>query len=478
MRRYLIYVSLIAIFSILAGCATIPDLGKIPKTKTATDYESNETFASVAVSGTWPETNWWEMYGDAQLSRLIEKALQNAPSIAQAEARIRQAEGIAEQAGANLYPSISANGSYERLRQSYNQGFPEGSIPTGFRDVASISFNLNFQVDFWGKNRASLAAAISDVKAAELENEQARLIISTSVAGAYADLAQLYITLGSAKDALHIRSQSAALIKQRLDNGLENRGSYEQQVALLAATEAHIESLNEAILLARNRLIALVGIGPDQALSMEKPNIKHLRPFGLPENLCADLLGRRPDIMAARMRAEAFRQRIHVAKARFYPNINLIGFIGHRSLGLEYFTSDDSLIAGIGPAVSLPILDGGALKGQYRQARAAYDGAVAAYNATLLHSLHDVANVVVSEKMLVPRMEKVDRTVQASEKAYEIIKNRYKEGLSQYLAVLRSEDSLIESRHVQAELRTRAFKLDVALVRSLGGGFVSHQKLE
>jgi len=457
---------------LVSGCAIVPELRNPPK-MWATETVAVEKSLSSQVVRSWPSANWWAVYGDNQLNQLIEQALLDSPTLAQAEARVRLARAVADQTEASLYPHVGANGSYEKLRQSYNQGVPPAAIPQGYNDFARVTFDMNFELDFWGKNRSLVAAAASEAEAARLEGEQARLMVSTEVAAVYAQLAQLYANLDAAEEALSIRTQSAELIKLRQDNGLENKGSYEQQIAAKAIVEAEIEALNEAIALTKNGLAALVGAGPDRGLDIVRPEIETLEPFGLPENLPADLLGRRPDVIAARLQAEASSERIDASEASFYPNVNLLGYVGHQSLGLSFFDLPSSLIAAVGPSVSLPILDGGALRGQYRRARAAYDASVANYNATLLKAMHDVANVVTSEKMLAPRLEKTEAAVKASEEAFDVVNNRYKGGLSAYLAVLRAEDGLIASRRALADLRTRSFTLDVALVRALGGGFVA-----
>ncbi len=463
-------IALLASSVLASGCAVIPDLGTPAQPKAVEAYPTQKAF-SAATESAWPSSRWWDAYGDKQLTQLIDEALVEAPTLAIAKARIRQAEGAAQQAGAPLYPHVGATGSYESLRQSYYQGFPPSAIPHGFQDVAATTLDMSFQLDFWGKNRALVAAAVSETEAAKLEAQQARLIVSTSVAAAYADLAQLYANLDAANDALKVRTQNAELIKKRMDNGLENKGSYDQQVAAATATEAEIEGIKESIALTRNKIAALAGAGPDRAESIARPDIRQLKPFGLPANLPAELLGRRPDIIAARKRAEASSSKSDAAEASFYPNVNLIGFVGHKSLGLEYFLEPGALTAAIGPSVSLPILDGGALRGQYRQACAGQDAAVATYNDTLLKALYDVANVVTSENRLTPRLAKTEASVKASEEAFAVVNNRYKGGLTTYLTVLRAEDSLIASRRALADLRTRAFTLDIALIRALGGGF-------
>ena len=459
---------------LLSGCAIIPDVKPAPALNSVDSYATKTSFSS-AKQGVWPSKQWWEAYGDPQLTRLIEEGLSSSPNLAVAEARIKLAEAFQQQTGSALFPRIGVEGSYEKLRQSYNVGIP---VPQGVNDMAGATLDMSFQLDFWGKNRSLFAAVTTEAEAARLEMEQTRLVVSTAIASVYADLAQLYANLDAANDASNVRSNSARLIKERQTNGLENEGSYEQEVAAGASTKAEIEALKEAIALTKNGLAALVGAGPDRALEIARPDMQKLKPFGLPDNLPAELIGRRPDIVAARLRAEASSKKIDAAEASFYPNINLVGYAGHQALGLGNFSSPHSLIASVGPTISLPILDGGSLQSQYKQARAGYDASVAVYDDTLLHALHEVANVVTSEEMLAPRLQTTEDAVRASEKAYAVINERYKGGLAAYLSVLRSEDALIASRRALADLRTRSFTLDVALVRALGGGFTPEQQLQ
>jgi len=175
--------------------------------------------------------------------------------------------------------------------------------------------------------------------------------------------------------------------------------------------------------------------------------------------------------LASRLRAEAASQRIDVARGDFYPNINLSAVIGLQSFGLDALTRSGSDFGSIGPAISLPIFTGGLLEGAYRGARAEYDVSVAAYDAAVTQALHDVADVVVSERALAQRLSKTREALAASEDAYRIIDMRYRGGLSTYLEVLSVEESLIANQQAVADLEMRAFALDVALVRALGGGF-------
>jgi NodT family efflux transporter outer membrane factor (OMF) lipoprotein len=187
--------------------------------------------------------------------------------------------------------------------------------------------------------------------------------------------------------------------------------------------------------------------------------------------LSADLLGRRPDIAAARMRAQAAAKRIDQATAAFYPNVNLAAFIGVQSLGLDMLTKSGSSIGAVGPAISLPIFDGGRLRGQLRGADADYAEAVASYDGTVVQALQDVADAAVSQKALGGQLIKTGEAVDTAREAWRIQNNRYEGGLSSYLDVLSAEDTLLTNLRTQSDLRSRAFTLDVALVRALGGGY-------
>ena len=454
---------------LLTGCANIPDLGNMLSFRDTASLQSSKSFEAKVTE--WPTDQWWLAYHDDQLTSLINESFENSPSIQEAAARLKQAQAVAEQTGSALYPEVTGNASLQKIKQSYYNGAPADFVPHGFQDSGRATIDIGYQLDFWGRNRNALNAAISDVKAADLENAQARLSLSASVAEAYANLAQLYAALDAAKDALEIRGKTADLIKDRLDNGLENEGGYEQQLAAQAVAEAEIERLNESIALTKNQLAALTGQGPDRALSISRPKAKGLKSYGLPQNVPAELIGRRPDILAAKFTAQAAAKRIDVAKADFYPNINLAAYFGQQSLGLDLFTKKGSFIGAFGPAITLPIFEGHLLSGRYKQAGAEYEASVAQYNATLIRALNEVADAATSQKALGLRTAKIQKAVDAAERAYNVSLKRYKGGLATNLDVLRAEDSVVVNRQSLADIKARAFVLDVAMIRALGGGF-------
>jgi NodT family efflux transporter outer membrane factor (OMF) lipoprotein len=252
---------------------------------------------------------------------------------------------------------------------------------------------------------------------------------------------------------------------------METLGSVRQAESREAAARADLEAADESIALQRHSLAALIGAGPDRGLAIARPASGLFRGQQLPATLAAELLGRRPDLAAARLRAEAAGKRIDVAQAQFYPNINLTAFVGAQSLGLDLFAKSGSGIAGIGPAINLPIFRGGQLQGQYRVARADYDAAVASYDATLSQALREVADAVSSQASLTPQLEQRRLALQTADEAYRVSQNRYQGGLANYLDVLNTEDTVIASRRSLASLEARRFSLDIALIKALGGGY-------
>lgn len=456
----------VALALILSGCAFMPDLGDMLTPR------SDLVAAPRAVSDDLlPQTQWWKQYGDSQLNGLIEEGLRQSPSLAEAAARVRSADAAAEKAGAPLLPSLNGDASYSRARQSYNMGIDPGFFPHGYKDQTSAQLSLAYEIDFWGKNSAALSAAVSQADAARLQSDQAELVLTTSIAATYADLAQAYAELNNAESSVDVRRQTVNLFRQRFSKGLENESGVAEARTNLANAEAEVETIKETIALEKNKLAALIGWTAARAGDIQRPGSDKIVAGKLPDLLPADLLGRRPDVQALRLQMQAAADKIHVARAGFYPSVNLSALIGLESLSLETFTHSNSLMAGVGPAIHLPLFEGGKLEGEYREARGDYDTAVAQYNGAIINALHEVADALTSQRALDKRTAKTREALDAAEHAFKVVSDRYKSGLATYLEVLSSEDALLQTRRSMADIRARAFVVDVALIKALGGGF-------
>jgi len=454
---------------VLQGCAQLPDLAESPQLKPASAFQSSTSLQAAAVD--WPQDKWWTSYGDPQLNALVDEALAGAPDLMAATARWQRAQAITQVAGSALKPQVSANASFTEDQLSYNHLLPRATMPQGWNDYGRVTLDFSWELDFWGKNRSALAAATSALEASQTELAQARLMLASGVAASYAELSRLHANRETAAQSVEIRQKTAELFARRYANGLETRGSLREADARLAVAEGALLAIEEQLALQRNRLAALLGAGPDRGLSITAPALSLKHSFGLPPELAVNLLGRRPDVVAARLQAQAQASRIAQKKAEFYPNVNLTAFIGVQSLGLDNLSKDGSRVGSIGPAISLPIFTAGRLQGELRGAQALYAESVANYNATLTRALQEVADNVVSQKALGQRLHKAQEAVDAATESYRVARNRYDGGLATYLEVLTAEDGLLNSLSAQTNLRSLSFTLDIDLQRALGGGY-------
>ena len=260
------------------------------------------------------------------------------------------------------------------------------------------------------------------------------------------------------------------LVAQRVGAGLDTNVELRQAEGTVPQVRQEIAALDEQIAVNRHALAALLGAGP-QAADAIAPTLGNRATPVLPATLPADLLGRRADIVAARWRVEAASRDIDSAKAEFYPNLNLTAFIGFQSLGLAKWLLAGSQMAGIGPAVHLPLFDGGRLKGNLRAKNADFDAAVEDYNARLIDALRDVADQLASTGYIDTQVREQQAALTSAEGAYDLAQQRYRAGLSTYLTVLTAQLAVEQQRRGAIDLKARRYAIDVELARALGGGF-------
>lgn len=461
-----------AVFGLLAGCA-VPRAGPMPVMAAPESLDSAQSLADAR--GAWPVEGWWRGFGDAQLDALIAQGLAGSPDVRVAAARVRAADALAQQAGAALLPRTGIEASAGGVQQSANMGIPPQFVPDGIQDTGRVAATFAFDLDLWGRSRAALAAATSEAQAAQVDAAQARLMLTTGVAGAYADLAAYHAALDVAREAVRIREASARLSADRTRAGLENQAAERQAESRAASARADLAALEEALALTRNRIAALLGAGPDRGRAIARPTLASTG-FALPPDAGVELIGRRPDIVAARLRAEAAERRIAVARADFYPNISLSALVGLQSLGLSSLFEAGSEYGNGGAAISLPFFQGGRLQGRFRGARADYDVAVATYDRTLVAALHDVADIVASRAAAERQLQDRRAARDAAADAARLAGLRYRAGLSNQLAQLTAEDSLVALDRQVADLQARRLSLDIALIRALGGGYRAPDK--
>ena len=464
-----------ALSVLLSACVSPPDTGPMPEMRSAQSIEAEQSLPSDP-EAQWPEDGWWRDLGDDQLGALIEEGLKGSPDVAAAVARFRVASGMQLESRKGLLPTLEANGNAGYERRSLNIGFGDAIkqfLPRGWKETAEVSGEVTLDLDLWGRNRAALAAATSEAVAAAIEAREARLVLSTAIADAYFDLARLLEEQDIRKAALDVRLATEELVSNRMDNGLETRGSLRQAEAEVATARVDLAAAEQEVALRRHQIAALIGAGPDRGLAIERPQLAEIVLNGLPAGVTTELVGRRPDIVAARAKAEAAARRVRVARTDFFPALSLSALVGLQAQGFENLFEKDSTFGYARPAVNLPIFRGGELRGRYRSARGTFDEAVADYDKTVLEAYREVADIVTSQRQVGRQLEDARAALAASEEAYSIAKLRYEGGLSRYLDVLTVEDRLLQARLAVAGLDADARGLKIALIRALGGGFGS-----
>jgi len=457
---------------LLAACAPVPNLGPRPQPLTAAQVEAEKSLPGTP-GAAWPGDDWWKGWGDPQLDALIAEGLANSPDVATALARFRRAGAMAEQAGAARLPRADLQGNVGLERQSLNMGFPsefQAFLPQGWNDGGQVALNVGFDPDLWGRNRAAYAAARSEQQAAALETRQASLALAAGIASAYVDLDRLHAERDVRQRQLDSSEQIQRLTSQRQSNGLENRGGVALSEADLATSRVNLVAAEQALVLRRNQIAALVGAGPDRGRALTRPKLAPPQARPLPEGVTTELVARRADVIAARSRVEAAASRIGVARADFFPSIRLGALIGFQSLGLDLLFNRNSLMGSVGPAISLPIFHGGELQGRYRGARAEYDEAVAGYNRTVLGAYQQTADAVTSSQLAARQLAEARAGEIAAREARDLMQARYKGGLATAIDVLAAGDRLQRARLSVIGLEDVLRNADIATVRALGGG--------
>ena len=419
----------------------------------------------------WPADGWWERYGDAQLDKLVDEALTGSPTLTAAEARLRAAQAQALATGALKLPNAAFDAQLDRQRYPENGLYPPPYAGNYYND-GRVAFDLSYDIDFWGRNRALLAAARSGVDAAEADRAAARLAIAVSVVRAYVQLDLWYALLDVANDQLKQQASIMDLTQQRVDAGLENVARVKQSEGNLALTRAGIAAAQANIDLARDQLAALVGAGPDRGLALARPRLTAPATIALPSMLPADLLGRRPDVAAARAQVQGAAHGVKAAEADFYPNVNLAAFAGLQSIGLSNLFQGSATIVDVSPALSLPVFNRRQLRGALEARQAQFDASVGQYNQTLIDAVHDVADVVANWRALERETAEQQAALAAAQRAYDLTTERYRAGLDNYLTVLSTENQLLLAQAVGAELAAQRLTFSVSLVRALGGGYL------
>ena len=413
--------------------------------------------------------DWWLAFDDPVLADLVARAVAGNPSLRVAAARAARAAANSASARAAEGPQLGASLDASRQRYTENGAVPP-PLAGSVRSSASIGVNGSWELDFFGRNRAQLESALGAERAAAADAAAARELLAVNVARAWVQLGRLGEQRVVLQRALAQRDEVLRLVQQRFAAGIDTAVEVRQGEGALPETRQQIESIDEQIELTRNAIAALLA-EPPQRFATLQPRLSAARAFAVPDVVPADLMGRRADIAAARWRVEAAIGDVRVARAQFYPNVNLTAFIGLSSIGLDRLVRSSSEQYGVGPAVRLPIFDSGRLRAGLRGRTADLDAAIETYNGTLVDAIHEVADQIGSLRAVARQQREQAAAQAAAESAYDLATQRYRAGLGTFLTVLSAETNVIAQRRLSTDLRARALDGQLLLVRALGGGY-------
>jgi NodT family efflux transporter outer membrane factor (OMF) lipoprotein len=457
--------------ALLAGCA---DMGKVQpqavQVKPA-DLHPGKALSAASANVAWPDEHWWEALHDAQLNQLVNTALSDNPSLRATLARVRQAESLAGVAQAATLPRVDASASADRELYSAHSTIPAPLAGNyAWKNTATLSGS--YDLDLWGRNRDALAAALDEVHMAAAESQMARLTLETSIVRSYVQLSLAYALQDSVAENLAQRQRILDITRRRKAAGLASDIDVTSIETTLPAGRREHEQYGETIALLRNQLAALIGKGPGDGDAIARPMLALQAGAhdAIPANLPAELVGRRPDIVAQRWRVEAAGARIAGAKKDFYPNINLAAFIGVQSLGFGHFLEAGSQMRGITPAISLPVFEGGRLRSQLGNQTAIYDGAVEQYNATVIQAMSDVANAVVKMESVRQQDALAQRALESARRQQQLAERAYQAGLTDTLNVINAQLVLLNEQQQMAQVASKQLDNFALLMSALGGG--------
>ncbi len=414
---------------------------------------------------------WWLAYGDTQLDRLIDTALSHNPSLSTAHDRVRTAQAMARVAHANELPQV--DGSLMILRQHWPEDAYYGPGALGGSNTWNNTGGMNFawHIDLWDRDKNIAASAADRSRAREADEFAARLQLQTNIVYAYIDLSLNFASLDIEQANIERQHKAVELVRKRLDAGIATQLELSEAEMPLPGYKKRITAWQAAIELNRHQLAALIGEGPGAGATIQRPRIALENSIALPSTLPSELVGRRPDVVAARWEVESRARGIDVARAAFYPDIDLLASIGSFGAAAVFTNFLRAANGGwsVGPALTLPIFEGGRLRAQLDAATSEYDEAVDRYNQAIIDAIKDIADNVVRVRSLTTQMDADRRSISVAERSLNLAHVSQRRGLINYTNVLVAEASLLQAKNGAIQTEGDLMKAHAALMASLGG---------
>ena len=453
--------ALLIAIALLAGCKAGPDYRK-PDVPVAANYkETGEAWKQARPRDDADRGRWWDIFADAELSKLIERIDVANQTLRAAEAQLRQANAVAAGAHANLFPTLDFSGSVVRSRAANTT-----------QTNRVIGLDASWDADLWGRLRRSLESSDANVQATAGDLAAARLLLQAQLATNYFQLRTLDRQRQLLDETVGAFQKNLTLTENRYRAGVGARADVVQAQSQLLSTQAQVVDLAVQRSQLEHAIAVLVGVPPSElAIQMQtgySPTLPVV-PVGLP----SELLERRPDIAAAERRVAAANAQIGVAESAFFPSLTISGAIGYRSASPMPFLSAPSLFWSLGPAIAMTLLDFGRRQAQTDQAIAAYDATVANYRQIALQSFQQVEDNLAAVRILEEESKLQTEAVKAARLAVELTLNQYKAGTTSFLAVVLLQAAQLQNERTLVGLYGDRLVATVALVRAIGGGWRS-----
>ncbi len=453
---------------LMAGCTLGPDYQK-PAELLPVQYKQAAPWKAATPGDHLEKGNWWELYADETLNELELQAAEANQTLQAAYARLTQAQATAGISKADRLPRVDLTATAQRSRFLLNQ-FGLNSGPTGILfNYYNVSSSLNYEIDLFGRVKRSVEAAQASAESATADYLALLLVLQSDLARSYFDLRTLDSEISLLQSTFDLRTESLKMVQSQFDYGQVGRLDLLRATAERASTKAEAFGLQKQRNELENRIALLLGQPPSNftlaaaPLSLAVPAIAP----GLPSSL----LERRPDVAAAERQMAATSARIGVAKTAFFPAISLTGSAGFGSSQVEGLFNWDNRSWGLGPAISLPIFDGGRNRANLDIARAAYEEAVANYRQQVLVAFGEVEDGLAGLQILDQQAQALQQADDASTKAWQISEKRYQAGLVSYLEVIDTQRTALQAKRQLNQNRGQQMSYSVLLIKALGGGW-------
>jgi multidrug efflux system outer membrane protein len=455
---------------VFSGCAVGPDFQR-PESALPEQYPLQDTaLAAREAPAVNPAVNpeWWSLFQDAELNRLIGLALENNQDLQAAIARMEAAEAAAREAGADYFPSVDLQGASTRTRTSGDtaSGRQMGSTTSTNRRVA---LGIGYELDLWGRIRRQNEAARAEALAGAFARDAVRLALTSQLAAEYLTLRVLDAELETTAETLQTREQTLKIVQSRKEAGVSSALDLAQAQGAHAAARAQWSQLRRQRGVSEN-LLGLITGQPDLQIAAGRLDLPlpPLPPAGLPSNL----LEARPDVREAEERLVAANARIGVAKSAYFPSISLTGYRGSESADIaNLFGAHSATIWSYGAALAMPIFNAGRTGARVDQATAAQQEALANYRKTVQNAFREVKDALVALRELTEEEEALSAQVEAAREAQRLSQTRYEAGYAGFLEVLDSQRTLNAAQLQEQTARRNHLAASIDLFRALGGGW-------